>query len=195
MKTAEGKPYAPAWSQVLELEYQIRHRAYKRASQRNISLKLALEDARVDEKIMQDCFHGPVSLEAGAAAAREILASASAASSQSQTLARVECTNVEPPPKKTNIDKRKIEFVPGKGKQKGKDKGKAKAKAKAKATAKAANAEVSNKAAKRKMSTLCIKAGKCIRFNTGACKAENCPYPHECAVCGDPACAAYWHDL
>ena len=66
---------------MLELEYQIRHRAYKRASQRKISLKVALEEAKVDEKISQGHFHSPVSLEAGAAAARHVLASAAAASS------------------------------------------------------------------------------------------------------------------
>ena len=41
VKTAEGKSCAPAWAQVLELECQIRHRAYKRASQRYISWKQA----------------------------------------------------------------------------------------------------------------------------------------------------------
>ena len=127
VKTAEGKTYAPAWSQVLELEYQIRHRAYKRASQRNISLKSALEEARADDKLLQDHFSSPVSLEAGAAAAREILASVAAASASSQTLSRVERSTVEPPPKKTKVDKTNIVFdpAPAGGKpKKGKGKGK-----------------------------------------------------------------------
>ena len=31
VRTAEGKSYAPAWSQVWELEFQIRHRPCERA--------------------------------------------------------------------------------------------------------------------------------------------------------------------
>ena len=58
-----------AWSHVLELEYHIRHTAFKRASQRQNSVKNALEEARLDETLLQDHFYSPVSLEAGAAAA------------------------------------------------------------------------------------------------------------------------------
>ena len=78
----------------------------------------------------------------------------------------------------------------GAGKLKGKAKGKANGKAKGKAAA-------GDKGQKRKINTLSIKGNKCIRFNKGSCPnaAADCNYTHECAVCGDPACAAYWHDL
>ena len=81
VRTSEGKSYYPAWGQVLELEYQIRHRAFKRASQRKTSIKQALIDARSDDKLLQGHFYGPLSLEAGAAAAREVLASAASSHS------------------------------------------------------------------------------------------------------------------
>ena len=180
IKTSEGKVYPHAWSQVLELEFQIRRKAFKRASQRKSSVKKALEEARTDEELLQYHFYSPVSLEAGAAAAREVLAAA-AASSQSQSLARVERDSEGPPAKRLRVDK---SAEGGKGKHKGEANTKAKAKA-----------QPSNKAAKKKVDVLCMSAGKCIKFNLGTCTDDKCKYTHECGVCGDPACAAYWLEL
>ena len=68
---------------------------------------------------------------------------------------------------------------------------------KAKAKAKAAGADVSNKLLKKKVNTLCMNNGKCIKFNLGTCKvpAAECNWAHDCAICGGAACAAYWHDM
>ena len=192
VKTAEGKSYAPAWAQVLELEFQIRHRAYKRASQKKITLKRALEEARTDDKLLQEFFHGPVSLEAGAAAARDVLASSGAASSTTlpptHALSYVETTHTGDPPGKLKTKGGKPKGIKGgKGKKKGKGKGKNKVAPKAGPKAKA-------EPKKRKLTVLCMQKNKCIKFNLGACVDKKCPYGHQCAVCGDDACAAYWHD-
>ena len=98
--------------------------------------------------------------------------------------------------KKPTVDQAQIVSEPAKGAQKGagKLKGITKGKAKGKPKAKAA---ANPKGQKRKINTLSIKANKCIRFNLGSCPnaAADCNYSHECAICGDPACAADWHDL
>ena len=185
--------HAPAWSQVLELEYQIRHRAYKRASRKKASLKQASEDARTDLKLLQEFFYGLASLEACAAAAREVLASASATSSSSQNLSYVDTSGVEPPPKKVKTGKEKGGKT-GKGGKEGKGGKVPKAGPKpapnAQPKAKAATA----KGAKRKLALLCMPGGKCIKFNLGSCSVKKFKYAHECAVCGKEECAAYWHD-
>ena len=56
IKTSEGRTYSPAWAQVLELELQLRKRAFKRASQSRIPIKQALIEARGDDTLLRKHF-------------------------------------------------------------------------------------------------------------------------------------------
>ena len=40
---------------------------------------------------------------------------------------------------------------------------------------------------------LAVQGGKCARFNKTGCDNPDCGFPHECAVCTKPGCAAWKH--
>ena len=61
--------YRPAWSTLLELDYQVRRRAYKVMNEENITLRKALKEAMAHEPTFRKYFTMPTSLAAGAAAA------------------------------------------------------------------------------------------------------------------------------
>ena len=103
----------------------------------------------------------------------------------------MDTSSEEPPYKKTKVTKTKggkggKEGKGGKGGKGGKNGKPSKPKAKAKAEPKAFS--------KKSLSRLRMKGGKCIKWNTTICTENPCKYAHECAVCGDPLCAAYWHN-
>ena len=76
--------FSPAWSTILEYDFQIRKKACRLVNVKGMSIVKALEAARLDEALKQRHFTGPTSLAAGAAApqmALNVNASSTAASS------------------------------------------------------------------------------------------------------------------
>ena len=194
--------FSPAWSTVLEYDYQIRKEACRLVNVKAMPLVKALATAREDEPLKQRHFNGPTSLAAGAAAAQMALSSVAASSTSLPTMpAQIPQPNAEAALKRSQAEverlraalQKKKDDVSSGGKAAGKNAGKGAGKVKAKTKAKSAP-KSGGKSKHQKIHILSIKAGKCFRHNQNICKVLNCEWPHDCAICGRPDCAAHYHD-
>ena len=191
--------HRPSWILVLEYEYQLRKKAADLVNVGKMSIKEALEAARKDREVFQECFSTPLAIAAGQAAAHASLDGTSlldSLASMVQRTVKKELGNRWSPGSGAASSGQGDDSQPaqwtrlGKGGKKGKAKGKTKGKAKGKAAGKGKG----EKAGYGKIHVCAMRAGKCIKYNKNSeCKVFGCEWPHEGCVCNKTTCNGTKH--
>ena len=165
--------YRPAWTTVLELDFQVRKRAYKMINEEGISLRLALTGAMQHEPTIRKYFMVPTSMAAGAAAAVATLG------------------HVPPPPAPHKVPRqdhqadRPVDGAADQGVAVGNYKGGKGGKG-GKGAAREPQTPPKTKAWKKGRNNLTPDGRlKCFKYQRDKCKEKNCAKVHVCLVCNN----------
>ena len=178
--------YSPPWNIVLEYEFRVRQNALELVNDGGISLAKALVAARKDTDLRQQHFITPISLSAGAEAAKSAVSSALVDPSKGSKRQAQPDWPAPPPTRQAG----EAVWPPVSYDQSMKGRGKGKTKSKGKV--------LQGKGKEPKGPSTAPKSGwrvgesniapdgrrKCYGFNSkGGCKKANCDYAHVCQVC------------
>ena len=168
--------YRPSWATIIELDYRVRKLAYKLVNEGSATLKTALVTARSDTALFQRYFLSPVSLAAGAEAAK---------ATSSKRPAPTDGHRGQPPPahRPTDGSLAPPAQVPpppasfGKGRGRGRGRG-----GKGNKGSQANQSAVRNK--KGEMTRTPDGRLICFAYQRGNCNGQ-CGKVHICTICGD----------
>lgn len=205
-----SQTYTPSWLTVLEYEYQIRVRAAELVNASGRTLAAAMKEAREDQEVFRDHFITPVSFSAGIEAAHNQQglnvpsssrtgAGSSTSAGGSDLTAQIERAiqtgTAKAVQQALGLSKGASSRPSGKSTA-GKGKNQTKGKGKSKAQPAASNAASGRTASKTQVHMITFRSGKCLAFNKDYCqRGQDCPYPHECSVCGRSNCRAIDHPV
>ena len=173
------------------------------------TIPAALIAARNDAELLRKHFSTPVSMTAGAEAAKEAVAAALLPASSTTRPGAFPDNWVSQVQRIAREAVKSPGAPPGGGRGAGKDRGRGAGKDRGRGAGRGAgrgggrgagrgnggNKDFAGlaKDVKAKIHNSAMRAKKCVKFNKGQCAEKKCPWPHECSICDRTDCAALHH--